>query len=332
MSSRLAALQREPLAVDNRAMAPRLRVLLIDDDEDDFVITNSLLHKIPDTPYYLDWADSYEAGLKRIREGGYDACLVDYRLGDRSGIELVREVASLPESPPMILLTGQGNQGVDVEAMESGATDFLVKGVIDAQLLERSIRYSVERKRMERRLVHQATHDGLTGLANRRLFLDRLGMALARMSRQSSCIAVMFIDLDRFKVVNDELGHDAGDKLLVAVSKRLSTALRPYDTVARFGGDEFVVLCENLQDAADAVPIAERLKTHLSGTKFTYDTRSISISATVGIAFATNADCTAEDMLRDADAAMYRAKDHSRGGIEVSGETTGTVSLLDGVA
>jgi diguanylate cyclase (GGDEF)-like protein/PAS domain S-box-containing protein len=158
------------------------------------------------------------------------------------------------------------------------------------------------------RLQHDALHDALTGLPNRVLFLDRLDQALrrARRSDADACAAVLFLDLDRFKLVNDSLGHLAGDRLLVAVAGRLEAALRPADTVARLGGDEFTVLLTDVVDARGAILVAERIH-HALREPFELSGRELFVDASVGIALA-GAGAAPEDVLRDADVAMYRAK------------------------
>jgi diguanylate cyclase (GGDEF)-like protein/PAS domain S-box-containing protein len=176
----------------------------------------------------------------------------------------------------------------------------------------------IERKRAQERLAHQALHDSLTELPNRALFLDRLALALARLRRRSSSMAVLFADVDRFKVVNDSLGHDAGDRLLVALARRLREVLRPGDTLARFGGDEFAVLCEDVQEE-DVNGIAERMMDALA-EPFTIGGREAFVSVSVGIAVARDPDQRAEALLRDADAAMYLAKDRGRARFEVFDE------------
>ena len=168
-----------------------------------------------------------------------------------------------------------------------------------------------ERKAFELRLAHQATHDPLTGLPNRTLLLDRLDGALARSLRHNRRVAVLFLDLDHFKVVNDSLGHGLGDRLLVGISERLTVALRPGDTVARFGGDEFVILCEDLVEDAEAILIAERVDEALSAP-FTIDDTEVFVGVSIGIALPEGNDAEAETLIRDADAAMYRAKDRGR--------------------
>jgi diguanylate cyclase (GGDEF)-like protein/PAS domain S-box-containing protein len=169
-----------------------------------------------------------------------------------------------------------------------------------------------ERKAFEHQLEHQALHDPLTGLPNRALFVDRLKHALARSQRDKTATAVLFIDLDRFKAVNDSLGHEAGDRLLLAVAARIPVGLRAGDTLARLGGDEFVALCEDLDGEEDAIAVAQRILASLSGP-FTLPGGEVSVSASIGIAVAQSDCIDHEQLLADADLAMYRAKERGRG-------------------
>jgi diguanylate cyclase (GGDEF)-like protein/PAS domain S-box-containing protein len=171
-----------------------------------------------------------------------------------------------------------------------------------------------ERKALEEQLTHQALHDALTSLPNRALFIDRLKQALSRAERQSTKVAVLFMDLDNFKVINDSLSHETGDELLVEVGKRLLRCLRPEDTAARIGGDEFVVLLEDLVDKGEAVRVAERIISEL-GRPFALDGRQAFVSASIGIALSGPGQDRFAKLLRDADAAMYKAKED--GGIRL---------------
>jgi diguanylate cyclase (GGDEF)-like protein len=169
-------------------------------------------------------------------------------------------------------------------------------------------------------LAHQALHDTLTGLPNRALLLDRLSQAIVRSERTGTDTAVLFLDLDRFTWVNDSLGHAGGDELLVAVADRLRSQLRSEDTLARFGDDEFVVLCDGLRFGSDAVQTADRLVAALS-VPFHLGDRTISVTASIGIAHAsTTPEGSAGEILRDADSAMHRAKDGGRNRMEVFDE------------
>ncbi|HET6548599.1 MAG TPA: EAL domain-containing protein [Solirubrobacter sp.] len=170
-----------------------------------------------------------------------------------------------------------------------------------------------DRREAERRLQHDALHDALTGLPNRVLFLDRLDQSIRRAQRHhpESCAAVLFLDLDRFKVINDSLGHACGDQLLRAVARRLASALRPNDTVARLSGDEFTLLLDDVCDPHEATVIAERVL-HSLQAPFLLDGRELFIGASIGIALAT-AKSKPEQVMRDADVAMYRAKADGKG-------------------
>jgi diguanylate cyclase (GGDEF)-like protein len=173
-----------------------------------------------------------------------------------------------------------------------------------------------ERRALEVELERRASHDPLTELPNRPAFVDRLGQALRRTRRRKNSrrkVGVLFMDLDGFKTINDSLGHEAGNQLLVAVAERLKNRLRPEDVLARFGGDEFAVLFEDVADASDAIRVAQRIAEGLR-EPFTLDDHQVSVSTSVGIALGsvhTNDD--PEGMLRDADTAMYRAKEQGPG-------------------
>jgi diguanylate cyclase (GGDEF)-like protein len=173
------------------------------------------------------------------------------------------------------------------------------------------------RKQLEEELVHQALHDSLTGLPNRALLVDRLVHGLAGARRRGAQVGVIFLDVDHFKVVNDSLGHDAGDELLRHTAERIVGAIRPGDTVGRFGGDEFVVVCDDVT-APEAERIAERVLEALSQPALIAH-EELNMTASLGIALADD-DATPESLLRDADAAMYRAKERGRDRIELFDE------------
>lgn len=195
--------------------------------------------------------------------------------------------------------------------IESIGTNLIDKAAVGGIVLNG--RDVTERRLAEDRLLHDALHDGLTRLPNRALFMDRLGHALGHRGprRPDYRCAVLFLDLDRFKVLNDSLGHVTGDRLLVLVSHRLQAVLRPTDTLARLSGDEFVILLDDVKEASNAVRVAKRIQRELQ-RPFELEGREIYTSVSLGIALSDEETARPEDLLRDADTAMYRAKSRGR--------------------
>ena len=174
-----------------------------------------------------------------------------------------------------------------------------------------------DQKHAEKKLLHNAFHDALTGLPNRVLFMERLTHALTKVKEgEGYTFGVLFLDLDRFKVVNDSLGHQIGDQLLIATARRLESCLRPGDIVARLGGDEFAIILEHVKHVSDAVQAAERIRERLAAP-FNLSGHEVFISASIGIALNQTASEAPDELLRNADTAMYRAKDQGRGCFEL---------------
>jgi diguanylate cyclase (GGDEF)-like protein/PAS domain S-box-containing protein len=174
-----------------------------------------------------------------------------------------------------------------------------------------------EQKQAEKQLLHNAFHDALTGLPNRALFMDRLKDSSAEVKKgKGYSFGVLFLDLDRFKIVNDSLGHQIGDQLLVATARRIESCLRPGDIVARLGGDEFAVILDHVKHVSDAVQAAERIRERLA-SPFNLSGHEVLISASIGIALNQTASEEPDEILRNADTAMYRAKDQGRGCFEL---------------
>jgi diguanylate cyclase (GGDEF)-like protein/PAS domain S-box-containing protein len=203
--------------------------------------------------------------------------------------------------------------------------------VVDAEVVAVPVTYDLgpavlvmakditDRKRAERALAHQALHDHLTGLPNRSLLLDRLSQAVARLGRADTRLGVLFFDLDHFKVINDSLGHDAGDRVLQAVAARVAGVLRPTDTLARLGGDEFVVVCEALEGPDDASAVADRIARALAPPIDEGEDELI-VGASIGVVVTGDDHADPAGLIRDADAAMYRAKEQGRGRAELFDE------------
>ena len=415
-------------------------VLLVEDDEDDYLITRDMLLQQDRSRFHLHWRGDYESALDSMRRERHDVYIVDYRLGGRTGLELVREGFGSRSPAPVILLTGQSDASIDFEASAAGVTDFMLKQEINPYSLERTIRYAIAQhqalerlaaseeryalavraandgiwdwdlrsdrvyysprwqallgvqatdadgtpstwfdrvhpndlrgiqlaieahlshrtsllqlkhrmrhadgswrwmlvrgiavegpdgrpqrmagslsditvsRRAEHRLRYDALHDSLTGLPNRAMFLERLERAMIRHRSDpaaSSCV-VLFIDIDRFKLVNDTFSHAVGDRLLIALADRIARETRPSDTVARLAGDEFTILLQDVpsQRAEElAVQVALRVHHALEG-EFVIDGHRLYVNGSTGIALAQDAS-TATDLMRNADIAMYEAK------------------------
>ena len=293
---------------DNRdAKARVLRIILVEDNSEYALLVQEMLREACQGELEIVHHESLVAAGGDLRAGEADCVLLDLGLPDTNGLGGLARVQELAPHLPIVVLSGEQSEGIAVQAVHEGAQDYLVKRGASGELVLRSVRYAIERKRAQVELAHQALHDSLTGLPNRTLLLDRIELGLARAERGGDRLAVMFLDLDRFKAVNDTLGHDAGDRLLCGVADRLQSLTRPSDTVSRFGGDEFMVLCEGIEDERQAIVVAERLSGGLV-EPFMIEGREVFAGASIGIAFGATRGRTASALIRDADEAMYKAK------------------------
>ena len=281
----------------------------------------SLVHNSSDVITVVDADTTVRYQTPSVRQVlGYDTdALIGTRLIDLVhtddvpiALELFDEAASGANAAVELRVRRSDGSWVDAEAVGDNLLgDPNVGGIVV------TLRDVSDRKAFERRLQHQALHDSLTGLANRALFTDRVEHALSRRTRDDHrVVVVVFLDLDDFKTVNDSLGHAAGDQLLSAVATRLANCLRPGDTTARLGGDEFAVLLEELNSRDDAFLTADRLLAALV-EPFSLEGKEVDIHASLGIAFADEDATRSEELLRNADIAMYMAKSNHKGGYEV---------------
>ncbi len=256
--------------------------------------------------------DSVSRARRALREHTVDCVVLDLPGSGAGALETLEAVLSSASDVPVVVLAERADPEIALRAIHTGAQDYLFKPATDADALAWSIHYAIERKRTAARLAHQALHDSLTGLPNRVLLLDRLNVAVGRSRRRPNSLALLFLDLDGFKSVNDSLGHDAGDELLVEVARRLQRTLRPGDTVVRYGGDEFVILCEDLRGQREGLRVAERARAAIA-EPFLIRGHELTVRASVGLAHARRGQNHAQDLIREADAAMYRAKQQASG-------------------
>lgn len=298
-------------AVPSLAQLDHVGILLVEDNAGDARLVREMLREGWAEPSDVVHVQGLADARDRLLESARWCVLLDLGLPDASGLEALERIREMAPDVPVIVLTGLEDEIVALRAVHEGAQDYLVKGQVNASLLSRSIRHAIERKSLELQLSHQALHDSLTGLPNRVLLVDRLGQALAGTKRGAGAVAVLFLDLDRFKLVNDSYGHAVGDQLLVAVAQRLQSLLRPDDTVARLGGDEFVILLNSGIGKRAALRVGDRI-IRILDEPFSLDQGEVFTTASIGLSLGGDHSDSPDTLLREADAAMYRAK--SRGG------------------
>ncbi len=299
------------------------RVLIADDDARVLAGFRRRLGKRFD----LRTAESGAEALRRLsREGPFAAVVVDMRMPGMDGIRLLKEICRQAPETVRIMLTGDTDQRTAVEAINHGRVfRFLNKPCTSEDLAEAldDALEKYESAKKERRLARLARYDHLTGVANRALFMKQLSQALARARRSGGPLALLFLDLDGFKAVNDTLGHDAGDMLLKTVAERLQSCTRGGDTVARFGGDEFTIVAEGLAHETDATIVARKILDVLTAP-IQLAGREVRPGVSVGVATHPSCGDEAETLIKRADTAMYRAKRSGGGRYSVYATETAT--------
>jgi two-component system, cell cycle response regulator len=284
-----------------------IQVMLVEDNAADAELVERLLAPCRNPSFELSRVSNLQAALARAQSGACEVVLLDLSLPDSLGLASLRELALAVPRLPIVVWTGLDEEALAVEAMRHGAQDYLIKGRHDGTLLGLSLRCAIERKTFDAHLADLAYYDQLTGLVNRTLFNDRLSHALARAKRAGRRVALMFLDLDEFKAINDSRGHEAGDSVLQAVAEQLRGAVRQTETVSRFGGDEFSILIEPFDDVTTARTVAERILGRLQ-QPVSLSGEEIRVSSSIGIALFPDHASDEKTLLRHADAAMFRAK------------------------
>ena len=298
-----------------------LRVLLIDSDEQDGSRSEAGLRQRLGDRVHVTRAHSLAQSIRELMETAFDAVVVELSVPDSSGIATLAGVRGAAPTVPVVVYSRELDDATAIRALRAGAHECLAKGDISADTLARTLGFAIERQRRLATLeaarveaAHRATHDPLTGLANRDLFLDQLDRALAFGSRYNSKTGLLFVDLDGFKVINDTMGHAKGDALLRAVSARLLACVRRSDAVARLGGDEFVVLLPDVTSRRDVSHVKETILESLQAAVELTADEALIVEASIGSAMSPLDGTTAQELLDAADCDMYREKYERRRG------------------
>ncbi len=290
-----------------------LSILVVEDSLADYRLVKEMLEECAGDNFVLHHAEQVSTAVPLLESAGVDIIILDLGLPDGNGLDTLVKVHALTPDTPIVVLSQVEDEAMAVKAVRMGAQDFLVKGHISGALLNRSLRYALERRQLEEHLHRLAHHDALTGLPNRKLFYDRLARAVAAARRHERPLALMLLDLNEFKQVNDTWGHQVGDELLRQVADRLSRCLRSTDCVARLGGDEFILYVSDLGDIQDTARIAAKLIESM-GEPCVIGGNPYTIRCSLGIALHPEDGDDIEVLVREADAAMYAAKAASGGG------------------
>ena len=289
-----------------------VRVLLVEDDEDDYVLTRALLAEEFGGRLTLVWADTRAKGLSHLTTESFDVALLDFNLGSETGVELLRDARARGCRTPVIMLTGQDDRATDMEAMHAGAADYLVKGRVTGDMLERAIRYARERHRLLQEISALSLTDDLTGLHNRRAFMTMADQRLQLLERGGSLCLLIFADVDGLKAANDNIGHEAGDRLLVDAARALQAAFRRTDLVARIGGDEFVVLADGVGEA-DMQSVLEKVQAQIDQRNDVTESGAPRLSISTGaLCFSAGPSVRLLDLIAEADARMLACKNTRR--------------------
>lgn len=289
----------------------RIKILHIEESEADSRLLKVMLNDARSGKHITTSAYTLSDGMAYLQNNDFDIVLTDLNLSGTEGLNIISYIQEVNLEIPIVVLGEQDDEDLVLQIGQMGAQEYLIKGQGDGYLIDKVIDYSIERKRDVQQLSQLANYDNLTGLANRLLFRERLDRALIRADRNKTLVALLVIGLDRFKNVNDSLGHEAGDQLLVKVADRLQKCTREGDTIARLGGDEFTIVMEDVKSIEDAEKIADKVLSQMKN-KFDINSHEIFVTPSIGISMYPIDDTSADHLFINADSAMYKAKEKGR--------------------
>jgi len=284
-----------------------IRAVIVEDDDQDFLLIKTALRTSERADYDIRHLATLTEASQVLIDDDYDIILLDYFLGEHSGLDVLHQARELRCTKPIVVMTGTNSAELDDMLMKEGAADFIPKDDLSTAFLDRTIRHAIERKNSEQEIADLVRRDHLTGLGNRVLFEEHMELAIARASRSNAQLAVLFMDLDRFKDVNDSLGHHIGDLLLTLVGDRLKRSVRKSDFVARIGGDEFTVLLDGINSPDDITQIVEKICAEVCRPAPISNT-TLDVSVSIGVAlYPENGELPIE-LMQKADMALYESK------------------------
>ena len=294
-----------------------IKILLIEDNPDTkLLLQDELLSDNGNIEYSLQCVERLSMGIEYINNNeGLDVILLDLLLPDSQGMDTLSRIQSVTQDIPVIVLSNHDDESFAVKTVQMGAQDYLVKERVDRDVLARAIRYAIERHQMIKKLEQAqgelqeiARYDSLTGLSNRNFFYEQLDKLIARVRRENKLMAVMFLDLDNFKPVNDEHGHSVGDLLLQSVAKRITSCLRKNDIAARLGGDEFIIAYDTSGNEESLAIAAQRIIEVISDI-YILSGQELKISASIGVSVYPKDGVDMDVLIKNADTAMYSTKE-----------------------
>lgn len=286
-----------------------IHILLVEDNPGDARLVVEMLREAQTAEFDLTHVVTVREAVDRLTDGTnqIDAILLDLSLPDEHGLDTLRRVVAVAKRAVVVVMTGVGDEELGRQAMQDGAQDYLVKGQVDSRVLRRTLRYAIERGGVRLRLQNESLNDDLTGLSNRRGFLALAEQQLKLARRNRMSFLLIFLDLDRLKLINDTFGHSEGNRALVEAATVLRDCFRQSDIIARLGGDEFAALAINSSGADDTV-VRMRLQGALDAVNAKPD-RAYPLSFSVGVLECAPADnASIETLLERADRLMYQQK------------------------